>query len=151
MSVVAWLEHQLHPWTSYLIVPLFALANAGIELSSSQVHDVLRSPIAWGVLVGLVVGKPVGVLVGTRLAIRSGVAHPPAGADGRHIFGIGNAAGIGFTVALFVAEPAFDSPTQVDDAKLATLVASVVAALAAVIVLGRRRSVRSAPPAAQPL
>jgi Na+:H+ antiporter, NhaA family len=146
VSVVEWLEHQLHPWSSYLIVPLFALANAGIELSGSQIRAALGSTIAWGVLIGLVVGKPLGVVVGSRLAMRSGVAEPPAGANGRHLLGIGNAAGIGFTVALFITELAFDDEASQADAKLAILVASVVAALAALAVLGRRqRSVPSRP------
>ncbi len=147
VSVVEWLEHQLHPWSSYVIVPLFALANAGIELSSDHVRDALGSPIAWGIFAGLVLGKPLGVVLGSRLATRTGVAEAPAGADRRHVLGIGNAAGIGFTVALFVTELAFDDESHRDDAKLAILVASLVAAVLAVVVLRRRRSVPSSAPA----
>ncbi|MFT3852283.1 MAG: Na+/H+ antiporter NhaA [Ilumatobacteraceae bacterium] len=143
VAVVERLEHRLHPWTSYAIVPLFALANAGIELSRSHMRDALSSPIAWGVFAGLVAGKPLGVVVGSRLAIRGGVATPPAGANRRHLLGIGNAAGIGFTVALFVTELAFTDEAQRDDAKLAILTASIVAALLALVVLGRGRSVPS--------
>lgn len=149
VPVIERLEHRLHPWTSYAIVPLFALANAGIELSVSHMRDALSSPIAWGVFAGLVVGKPLGVVVGSRLATRSGVAAAPAGADRRHLLGIGNAAGIGFTVALFVTELAFTDEAQQDDAKLAILTASIVAALLALVVLGRGRSVPST--AEQPL
>ena len=128
-------------------MPLFALANAGIELSSDHVRDALGSPIAWGIFAGLVLGKPLGVVLGSRLATRTGVAEAPAGADRRHVLGIGNAAGIGFTVALFVTELAFDDESHRDDAKLAILVASLVAAVLAVIVLRRRRSVPSSAPA----
>lgn len=135
VSVVAWLEHQLHPWSSYVIVPLFALANAGIEVSSELARTALRSPIAWGVLVGLVVGKPLGVVIGTRLSVNARLADPPAGTGRRQLLGIGNAAGIGFTVALFVTELAFEDPAHQADAKLAILVGSVVAAALAVAVL----------------
>jgi Na+:H+ antiporter, NhaA family len=137
VSDVEWLQHVIHPWTSYLIVPLFALANVGIEISVAGIRDAARSPLTWAIVVGLVIGKPLGIIASSRLAVRAGVADPPDGADGRQMFGIGAAAGIGFTVALFITELAFDDPSQQADAKLAVLVASLLAAaIASVSLLG---------------
>jgi NhaA family Na+:H+ antiporter len=146
VSTVEWLEHVLHPWTSYLIVPLFALANAGIEISRTSLAHAWRSPITWGIGIGLLVGKPVGVLLATKASTASGIADRPEGTTTRQLLGAGNAAGIGFTVALFIAELAFsdghiENATQVSDAKMAILVASVVSGVVAYFVLRTRRSV----------
>ena len=141
VSVVEWLQHILHPWTSYVIVPIFALANSGIEISSNGLGDAFGSPIFWGVLLGLLAGKPIGILLATRAAIRAGVADYPEDSSTRQIGGIGMAAGIGFTVALFITELALESPTDQSTAKLAILVASVLAAVGASVLLttsGRR-------------
>lgn len=141
VSVVEWLQHLLHPWTSYLIVPVFALANSGIEISIDGLGDAFRSRITWGIVVGLVVGKPVGVIIATRLAVRTGIAASPEGATNARLIGLGTAAGIGFTVALFITELAFRDPAQREQAKLAILVASFVAAVASAAILlasGRR-------------
>lgn len=151
VSVVEWLEHVLHPWSSFLIVPVFALANSGIEVSTDRFRDALGSPITWGVFVGLVVGKPLGVLLATKVATRAGIADPPADTSTRQLLGAGNAAGIGFTVALFIAELAFrtDGVTnedQVAEAKMAILVASVLSGVLAFAVLRQRAT--AAPAAA---
>ena len=135
VSVVEWLLHVLHPWTSYVIVPIFALANSGIELSADGFGDALRSPVTWGVFVGLVAGKPLGVVLATRGAIRAGIADRPDGATRQQLLGIGTAAGIGFTVALFITELAFTDPTDQANAKLAILMASLVSAAAAIAIL----------------
>ncbi len=143
VSVVEWLQHVLHPWTSYVIVPIFALANSGIKISADGLADAVRSPITWGVLLGLLAGKPIGVVVATRLAVRAGIADLPEDSSPRQILGIGTAAGIGFTVALFITELAFTDPLQQSNAKLAILVASLLAAGAACLLLclpGRRSS-----------
>lgn len=145
VSTVEWLEHVLHPFTSYLVVPLFALANAGIELSGSSLRQAWGSPITWGILVGLVVGKPLGVLLAARLAVRSGRADPPAGTSTRQLLGAGHAAGIGFTVALFIAELAFRDDGVPDvqaitDAKVAILLGSVLSGALAFAVLRSRRA-----------
>ena len=138
VSVVEWLQHVLHPWTSYLIVPLFALANAGIEITSKGVRSASTSAITWGIIAGLVIGKPLGIVIATKLAVRSGLANAPGEATGRHILGIGTAAGIGFTVALFITELAFTDAQQRTDAKLAIGAASVTAAALSVVILSRR-------------
>jgi NhaA family Na+:H+ antiporter len=137
VSVVEWLQHVLHPWTSYVIVPIFALANSGIEISSDGLTEAIRSPITWGVFLGLLVGKPLGVLLATRAAVRAGIADNPEGSTPRGIGGIGMAAGIGFTVALFITELAFDDPVDRSNAKLAILAASVLAAALASCTLTR--------------
>lgn len=144
VSTVEWLEHLLHPWTSYVIVPLFALANAGIEVSSSSLSSAFRSPIMWGVLAGLLVGKPLGVMLAVRLATRTGGADHPEGATTRQLMGAGHAAGIGFTVAIFIAELAFTDAGHRADAKMAILLASLASGILALLVLRTRRAVRPA-------
>ena len=139
VSTVEWLEHLLHPWTSYLIVPLFAFANAGIEVSSNSLRDAFRSPIMWGVLAGLLVGKPLGVMLAVKFAAKSGVADRPEGTSTRQLLGAGHAAGIGFTVAIFIAELAFETEKHQDDAKMAILIASLLSGLLAFGVLRSRR------------
>jgi len=143
VSVVEWLQYVLHPWTSYLIVPVFALANTGIEISTQSLRDALGSPIAWGILAGLVVGKPLGVVLASRLATRVDIAELPAGATARQLLGAGTAAGIGFTVALFIAEEAFVDPARQAYAKLAILIASIVSAMLAMVVLAGRNAGKS--------
>lgn len=156
VSTVEWLEHVLHPWTSYLIVPVFALANTGIVVSTDSLRGAWGSPITWGVVAGLVLGKPLGVLLATRLAVRAGVGDPPADSDGRHLLGAGTAAGIGFTVALFIAELAFVEngvPNQehIADAKMAILLGSLLSGVVAFALLRRRSSrTRAATPSAAP-
>jgi NhaA family Na+:H+ antiporter len=135
VSVVEWLQHVLHPWTSYVIVPMFALANAGIAISASALGDAAQSPITWGVLFGLLVGKPLGIVLATRVTVRAGLADNPDGASPLQIVGVGTAAGIGFTVALFISELAFIDPTDQSNAKLAILAASVLAAAGSSVIL----------------
>ncbi|MFZ9629910.1 MAG: Na+/H+ antiporter NhaA [Ilumatobacteraceae bacterium] len=143
VSTVEWLEHLLHPWAGYVVVPVFALANAGIEVSATSLRHAAGSTVAWGVLVGLLVGKPVGVLVAARAALRTGRVDLPDGASGRHLAGAGAAAGIGFTVALFIAELAFTDERQVTDAKMAILLASVLSGVVSLAVLRGRRADRA--------
>lgn len=137
VSVVEWLQHVLHPWTSFVIVPLFALANIGVEISAAGLGEAVRSPITWAIVAGLVVGKPLGVVAATALAVRSGVADRPDGMRRSHLLGAGAAAGIGFTVALFITELALPGEAQRTDAKLGIVAASLVAAALAVGVLRR--------------
>jgi NhaA family Na+:H+ antiporter len=141
VSVVEWLEHVLHPWSSYVIVPIFALANSGIHVSIDGLRDAAGSALTWGVFLGLLVGKPLGIVLASKVAIRTGVADSPEGATGTHMLGAGTAAGIGFTVALFITELAFDNPVDQTNAKLAILLASVVAVIAALAILLRRKTV----------
>jgi NhaA family Na+:H+ antiporter len=123
------LEHLLHPWTSFLVVPLFALANAGviIKADSFDTPGVLRVTV--GVVLGLVVGKVVGITAAAWLAVRAGVGRLPEGATWAMLVGIASVAGIGFTVSLFIAELAFEGGALQDAAKIGVLGASTLAAI----------------------
>jgi len=123
------LEHRLIPWTSFLIVPLFALANAGVRVTGGELLDAVSEPVTLGVLFGLVVGKTVGVFGFAWLAIRLGWGKMPAGARMPQLLGVAMLAGIGFTVALFVTELAFEAGGPGDLAKIGILAASLVAGL----------------------
>ena len=135
VSVVEWLQNVLHPWTSYLIVPLFALANSGIEISSTSVRDAAGSAVAWGIFAGLVIGKPLGVVLAASASARTALAEMPSGTPRRQLVGVGASAGIGFTVAIFISELAFTDPSRQAEAKLAILIASLVSALFATAIL----------------
>ncbi len=140
VSVVEWLEHVLHPWTSYAIVPLFALANTGMVLSVDIVQAALRSPVTWAIIVARVIGKPLGILLATKTAIGARLADRPGDARGRQTVGVAMSAGMGFTVALFITELAFTDSVQRSNATLGILVAAVAAAGLSLTVLGLRSS-----------
>ena len=136
VSVVEWLEYRLHPWSSYLIVPVFALANAGVVISSDSIADAAASPVTHGIVVGLVVGKLVGIAGTTWLACRLGLSSLPEGTGWPEVVGIAALGGIGFTVSLFVSNLAFRTTSGLaSDAKLGILTASVVAALLGTAIL----------------
>ena len=132
------LQEALHPWTSYLIVPLFALANAGVKLSGSDLPELLTSRPTLAVIVGLVAGKAIGVTGAVLLARRFRIGTLPPAVTTRHVVGLGLVAGIGFTVSIFVAGLAFDDAALVESSKLGVLVGSLIAALAATAVLRGR-------------
>jgi NhaA family Na+:H+ antiporter len=140
VSVLEWFEHLLHPWSAFIVVPLFALANAGISLSRDSISAALDSRVAWGVFAGLVIGKPLGVFFFSMIAHQTKIARLPDNARPIQLMGIGNAAGIGFTVALFISELAFTSEQHKLDAKFAILAASTISTIAALVVLARARS-----------
>jgi NhaA family Na+:H+ antiporter len=126
VSVVEWLEHQIHPWTAFLIVPLFAFANSGIIITSQSVQQALSSPIAWAIFAGLVAGKPLGIFAFSFVAIKTNVGKLSGKVKWREIFATGSSAGIGFTVSIFIAKLAFEEPNLQNLAILSVLVASVV-------------------------
>ena len=99
------LTRKLNDWVSFLVLPLFALSNAGVTFSAGVWHELLTSRIAWGILLGLVVGKPLGVIGFARLAISTGVARLPNGVTWRQLSAVGILAGIGFTVSIFISSP----------------------------------------------
>ena len=129
------LNERLHPWSARLIVPVFALCNAGIVLGSEAVHDAVSSPVTHGVVLGLVAGKTLGVFVAAVVAIALGIAVRPQGASNLHLLAVAIVAGIGFTVSLFITGLAFDDPLLQNDAKIGILIASIVAALGAAVVM----------------
>jgi NhaA family Na+:H+ antiporter len=129
VSIIEWLEHKFHPVSTFLVIPIFAFANTGVVITSESVKGALQSLIAWGIFFGLVVGKPLGVLIASIAAKRSKLADFPEGATNSSILATGSAAGIGFTIAIFIADLAFDDAQTQDIAVLAVIVASVVSAL----------------------
>ena len=135
VSPLARTEHALLPWTSFVILPIFALANAGVELSLTRLGDALTAPVSLGVFFGLVLGKPLGVLVGSFLAVRSGLGSLADDVGWGDLTGMGMTAGIGFTVALFIAELAFPPGPLLDEAKTAILAASLVAGVLGYVIL----------------
>ena len=122
-------ENLLHPLTGFLIVPIFALANAGVEISSDSLSDAVSSGVTRGVVVGLVVGKIVGVSLFTFVAVRLRVSTLPDGSNFRHILGISAIAGIGFTVSMFITALAYDNVILQDESKVGILLASALAAI----------------------
>jgi NhaA family Na+:H+ antiporter len=140
LSPVEYLEARLHPWVGFLIVPLFALANAGVPFSAAGLAD----PVAAAVAAGLVVGKPAGIVLASWVAVRLGVARLPEGVGWAAVAGAGCLAGIGFTMALFIAGLALDG-AALDAAKVGILGGSAVSA-----VLGLALLVRVLPPAGSP-
>jgi len=135
------LEDVLHPFSSFLIIPIFALANAGIEISGDSISDAVRSDVTIGVIVGLVFGKLLGVSLFTWIAVKSGLSSLPRGATFVHVVGLAAIAGIGFTVSLFITNLAYDDAAVIEEAKLGILAASILAAIIGVAVLSRANEV----------
>jgi Na+:H+ antiporter, NhaA family len=123
------LQELLHPWTSFVVVPLFALANAGVEIDGHALRDAWTSAVGLGVILGLVVGKLVGVGVTSLVAERARLGQLPRGVGPVEVLGGAALTGIGFTVSLFIVDLAFTSPDLRDEAKIGVLTASTVAAL----------------------
>ena len=146
VSPLARVEAILHPWVSFAIVPLFALANAGVDLSGGALSGTAGSSLALAVVVGLVVGKPLGIALGTALVVRTRVGRLPSGAGWRDVVGVGAVAGIGFTVSLLITDLAFAGSALEEGAKLGILAASVLAGAIGAAVLGFRRSSRRSRP-----
>jgi len=121
------LQQRFHPWTSYFVVPVFALANAGVMIDAELIERAVSSPITIGVIAGLVAGKLAGVGLATVLSVRLGLGRLPDRLAGGQVWGGAALAGIGFTVSLFVVELAFDSPALQDEARIGVLCASVIA------------------------
>jgi Na+:H+ antiporter, NhaA family len=142
VSPLARMEEQLHPWSAYMILPLFALANAGVPVSIGGIADALSGPVGLGIALGLVVGAPLGGLFFAWALVRFGPARMPDGLDWPAIGGAAPLKGIGFTVAIFISVLAFDDEALREEAKLAILIASAVAAVIGLIVLyGRHLAV----------
>jgi NhaA family Na+:H+ antiporter len=129
------LTRQLNDWVSFLVLPLFALANAGVTFSGGIARELLTSRIAWGILVGLVLGKPLGVWGFSRLAVRWRLAQLPNAVNWRQIGAVGMLAGIGFTVSIFISSLAFENDPHVAQAKTAVLAASVLSGVLGYVAL----------------
>ena len=129
VSYVEYVEAKLHPVSSFVIVPLFAFVNTGVVITSESIRDAATSAIAWGIFIGLVIGKPLGIVAASYAASKARAADLPDGAAFNKVVATGSAAGIGFTVALFIADLAFDDAALQNIAVVAVIVASVVSAL----------------------
>ena len=136
--IIEELEHRLHPYTSLLIVPLFALANAGIVISGPILADATANTIFWGVAIGLVVGKVLGIGTGILIAQRMRWGTLPSGVLSSHVWGVAALGGIGFTVSLFIAELSFEAEQLLEYAKIGIFTGSIVSALLGVFLLTRR-------------
>lgn len=133
------MEHKLVRWSGFVIVPLFALANAGVDFRNVDIAAALTSGIALGVAAGLVVGKIVGISAAAYGAVRFGLGRLPPGTSWSHVVGLAAIAGIGFTVALFVAGLAFEDPAMTNLAKVGIFSGSIVAGIIGSVILARSR------------
>lgn len=136
---------MLHPWTSFLIVPVFALANAGVVIRAGSFDAPGATAVTAGVVLGLVAGKTLGIAGAAWLATRAGLARLPEGATWPMMFAIAAIAGIGFTVALFISELAFEVGALQEAAKIGVLAGSTVAAIVGTTALRRACRPKAAP------
>ena len=134
VSVIEWLEHKFHPISTFFVVPLFAFANTGVVITFDSIEGAAQSKIAWGIFFGLVIGKPLGVLLAAIAAKKAKIAEMPDGVSKPSLLATGSAAGIGFTVAIFIANLAFSDPETQDIAVLAVIAASVISALLSTLI-----------------
>ena len=128
------LEHSIHPWVAFGIMPLFALANAGVVIDAGLIQNIFE-PVAFGIILGLVVGKPLGSFLFTWLSIRLGIGRMPEDIGWFHILGVSLLAGVGFTMSLFIADLAFVSVEYSSQAKIAILMGSLIAGLSGYFLL----------------
>lgn len=129
ISTVEWLEHSIHPWSSYFIVPLFAFTNSGIEISRVSIQGALSASLFWAIFIGLVVGKPLGIFVSVFAIKKFDIGDLPTSASLKEILATGMTAGIGFTVAIFISKLAFQDTAQQEQAIFGVLCASIIAGL----------------------
>jgi len=138
------IEYRLEVWSGFVVVPLFALANAGVDFRGVDIVDALTSTVALGVGLGLILGKTAGISLFTFLAVRTGLGRLPAGTGWGHVVGLAAVGGVGFTVALFVASLAFIDPSFDDLAKVGIFAGSLVAgAIGSVILFRSKRPART--------
>ena len=130
------MEHGLHPWVAFFVVPVFALANAGVSFAGLNLSDLV-APLPLGIIFGLVIGKQIGIFGLAWIAVKSGIASLPEGVNWRHVHGVSLIAGIGFTMSLFIGGLAFDTAEQINSVKLGVLAGSLISALGGVAILSR--------------
>ncbi len=128
------MEHALHPWAAFFVIPVFALANAGVSFSGMSFGDLLN-PVPLGIAMGLVLGKQIGILGFAWVAVKAGFASLPTGVSWLQISGLASIAGVGFTMSLFIGNLAFDSPEQMALVKIGVLSGSTIAALVGIAIL----------------
>ncbi len=139
MSPLQRMEHEMHHWVIFCVMPIFALANAGISMSISELTTAVTNPVAIGVALGLLVGKPVGITLVAWIAVKLQLAHLPENTRWREIFGVGILAGIGFTMSMFITNLAYRDPHTIAAAKVGIFIASLLAGILGYIFLSRNR------------
>ena len=132
---LARMEHALHGWVAFFIMPIFALANAGVDLREVSILDALTHPVALGIIIGLFVGKQVGVVIFSWLALKFNIAEMPKGVTWKQLYGVAILTGVGFTMSLFIAGLSFADPEVLDRAKTGILAASLLAGVAGYFLL----------------
>jgi NhaA family Na+:H+ antiporter len=130
------LEHALHPWVIFLILPIFALANAGLTFQEMSMSEAVFHPVTLGITLGLFLGKPVGITIFSYLATKAGIASLPEGVRWSHIFGAGLLGGIGFTISLFISGLSFTKPELLNYSKMGVLGGSILSAILGIAFLG---------------
>jgi NhaA family Na+:H+ antiporter len=140
ISYIEYLEVKLHPLSSLVIVPIFAMANTAVVVTENSLVAASTSVVAWGIFLGLVVGKPLGVLMSAYAASKAGIAQLPDDSSVAKLTATGGAAGIGFTVALFIADLAFESQELQNIAVVAIIAASMVSAILSSLIFAIIRS-----------
>lgn len=129
----------MHHWVIFCVMPIFALANAGISMSVSELSTAITSPVTIGVTLGLLIGKPVGITLVAWIAVKFKLAHLPENTRWREIFGVGILAGIGFTMSMFITNLAYPDPQFIANAKVGIFIASLLAGILGYIFLSRNR------------
>lgn len=137
-AVLERMEHALHPWIAFLVIPIFALANAGVSLQGLQLSDLI-APLPLGIALGLLLGKQLGILGFAWAAVRCGIAKLPPGVSWRQVYGLSMIAGIGFTMSLFIGNLAFGDPALIDQVKIGVLSGSLLSAIGGVLILRSAR------------
>jgi Na+:H+ antiporter, NhaA family len=137
VSPLTRVEHGIHQWTSFVVLPIFALANAGIVLDGPSLRAATETSVALAVALGLVAGKTIGLSLGALVAVRLGVSTLPKNVSWTHIVGVGSLAGIGFTVSLFITELAYTSQEIIDAAKIGVFTGSIIACIVGITLLLR--------------
>jgi NhaA family Na+:H+ antiporter len=131
------MEHEMHNWVIYGVMPIFALANAGVTIGFTDLASSLAHPVTLGIALGLLVGKPAGIFLFSWAAVRLGICDLPTGVRWRQILGVGILAGIGFTMSLFITNLAFHQPALITDAKVGIFAASLLAGVVGYLLLSR--------------
>ena len=134
-SLLHKMEHAIHPWSSYLIIPIFGFANAGVSLEGMGMEQIF-APLPLGIALGLFLGKQIGIFGSVWLAIKTGFAEKPGGASWMQIYGVSMLCGVGFTMSLFIGALAFPgNALLIDEAKIGVLLGSILSAIAGFLVL----------------
>ena len=129
----AW-EHAISPWSTYVIIPIFAFANAGVVLAGMSVADLLQ-PLPMGIALGLILGKQIGVFGLTFLMVKFGMARLPHGANWLHIYGVACLAGVGFTMSLFIGGLSFEDPAMINQVRMGVLSGSIISGILGYVAL----------------